>query len=189
MLRDDFAGIAHQPDGRPIRRVLVAFGGGDDRGAADLALSALEGLDVTAVVISGAGNPRNARNAERVASLGRARTELHVAPPNVAELMAGCDLAMIAGGTMSYKSAFCGLPMILLALAPNQMSPCRGWAGLAGARFMGPLHETGAPALRAAVAGLAADGDRRLDMARRGRSLVDTNGAGRLLDALLETGA
>ena len=30
VLRDDFAGIAHQPDGRPIRRVLVAFGGGDD---------------------------------------------------------------------------------------------------------------------------------------------------------------
>ncbi|UPV97949.1 hypothetical protein M0K93_18085 [Paracoccus denitrificans] len=44
VLRPEFARIAVREDGRPVRRILAAFGGGDDRGALDLVLAALGDL-------------------------------------------------------------------------------------------------------------------------------------------------
>ena len=72
VLRPAFTGITARVDGRAVRRVLVAFGGGDDRGALEQALRTLAGQlgpEGTLVLVSGAGNPRRAAIAETVAAL------------------------------------------------------------------------------------------------------------------------
>lgn len=189
VLRPAFTGITARVDGRAVRRVLVAFGGGDDRGALEQALRTLAGQlgpEVTLVLVSGAGNPRRAAIAETVAALPAGQAEFHVNPPDMAGLMRGCDLALIGGGTMSYEAAICGLPTVFVGLAPNQERPCRGWQDLTGAPFLGLVGTVGDDRLRAAVSELVEDDDRRRAMAAKGRALVDGQGTQRLTDALLE---
>lgn len=189
VLRPAFAGIAARADGRAVRRVLVAFGGGDDRGAIDQALRVLAGRlgpDVTLVIVSGAGNPRREAIAEAVAALPGGQAEFHVNPPDMAGLMRGCDLALIGGGTMSYEAAICGLPTVFVGLAPNQERPCQGWQDLTGAPFLGLVGAVPDARLYAAVAALVEQDDRRRAMAAKGRALVDGEGTRRLVEALLE---
>lgn len=191
VLRPAFARVQARADGRAVRRVFVGFGGGDDRGAIDTVLDALAGQmpgvplpDITLVVVSGSGNPRAQALAARIAALSN--VEFHVDPPDMPGLMAGCDLAVIGGGTMSYEAAICGLPMIFVALAPNQQRPCQGWHDLTAAVVLGQVGQVAARDVRAAVQSLSDDAPRRQEMAAAGRALVDGQGAARLVDALLE---
>lgn len=189
VLRPAFANLPPRQDGRQVRRILVSFGGGDDRGAISITLQALAGHlapGITLVIVSGGSNPRNDALRARMAALPQGQAELHIDPPDVAPLLAGCDLAIIAGGTMSYEAAICGLPMVFVPLVSNQTRSCQGWAEVAGAEVAGTPDSLTPEHLRAVVAALIADGPRRAAMASRGRALVDGNGTMRLLDALLE---
>ena len=192
VLRPDFAALSVRPDGRPVRRILVAFGGGDDRGALSLGLTALAGRfgpNVILVLVAGKANPNHAALAAQIATLPRGQAELHVDPADMPRLMASCDLAVIAGGTMSYEAAICGLPMVFVGLAANQERPCRGWVDLTGAAFLGTVPDVTAQAVHDAVAALVADRPARTRMAAAGRAVVDGKGADRLLDALLKPSA
>lgn len=189
VLRRGFRQVVAGRDGRAVRRVLVAFGGGDDRGAINLVLAALAGRlgrDVTLVVVSGAGNPELPGVARAVAALRYGQAELHVDPADMPGLMAGCDLAVIGGGTMSYEAAICGLPMVTLALAGNQERPCLGWQALTGAPYLGPVRNVAAEALFEAVSSLSQDDRRRAAMAAKGRQAVDGRGVERLVSVLLQ---
>ncbi|WP_456389776.1 UDP-2,4-diacetamido-2,4,6-trideoxy-beta-L-altropyranose hydrolase [Profundibacter sp.] len=187
VLRPAFTALSLRDDGRGVRRILVGFGGGDDRGAIDMVLDALAGnVAPTLVIVSGNSNPQATAIAQRVASLPAGQAEFHLAPDDMAGLMAGCDLAIIGGGTMSYEAAICGLPLVFIGLAPNQERPCQGWHDLTGAPYLGRVGEVGAPALYETVTALIGDDEKRHDMAARGRKLVDGRGTGRLVNALLE---
>lgn len=189
VLRPAFCALEARGDGRPVHRILVGFGGGDDRGAIDTVLGALAGklgADVTLVVVSGSSNPRRDAIAARIAAMPEGQAEFHVDPADMPGLMAGCDLAVIGGGTMSYEAAICGLPMVFIALAPNQERPCQGWHDLTGAPVLGQVGQVAADAVYNAVTELLQDDTRRREMAAKGRALVDGKGADRLVDALLE---
>lgn len=189
VLRPAFCALEARADGRFVHRILVGFGGGDDRGAINTVLEALAGrlgVDVTLVVVSGSNNPRLAAIAERIAALPEGQAEFHVDPADMPGLMAGCDLAVIGGGTMSYEAAICGLPMVFIALAPNQERPCQGWHDLTGATVLGQVGQVAAAKVYNAVTELLQDDTRRREMAIKGRALVDGKGVERLVDALLE---
>ena len=189
VVRPAFRDVALRGDGRPVRRILVGFGGGDDLGAVALAVEALAGRlgpDVRLVVVSGKDNPRRSAIEAALHALPEGQAELHVAPDDMAGLMAGCDLAVIGGGTMSYEAAICGLPTVLVSLAANQENPCRGWQALSGAVWLGQVGQVDKETLFQAVSSLVSDGSRRRDMAARGRAAVDGKGVERLAVALLE---
>jgi len=190
VLRPEFGALGIRPAGRPVQRILVSFGGGDDLGAIRLTLEALMetagAQNVTAIVVSGNSNPRNKANESFIAELPKGRVEFFVNPKMVAELMNSCDLAIIAGGTMSCEAAFCTLPMVLMALAPNQLRPCRGWADKAGARMLGTIDDVTRSMIRETIEPLLADTAQRTGMAVRGQAMVDNSGGLRLIAALLE---
>ena len=149
VLRPAFTALAPGRDGRAVQRILIAFGGGDDRGAVELALAALP-PGPQAVVVIGRGHPQAAALAARARAAG---AEAHVDPPGLPALMAGCDLALIAGGTMSYEAAILGLPMVLMPLAANQLRAARGWGVRAGAAVLDGPDATPPARLRAVIEG------------------------------------
>lgn len=164
-----------------VARVLVAFGGGDDRGAIGKTVQALQASAVQCVVISGKANPANDTLRAQLGGV-----EFHVAPDDIARLMAGCDLAVIAGGTMSYEAAAMGLPFATMALAPNQRGPCEGWRDTIGAPYLGEIAVLSADDIAAQVLPLIADATTRAQLAARGRDAVDGKGVARLVDALIK---
>lgn len=178
-----------RPAGRPIEKILVAFGGGDDRGGIEFALSSLIGnapVDWRYVVISGGHNPRNPELTGWVEAHGQGRVSLLINPDNVAEIMADCDLAVMAGGTSIYEASSCLLPMVLIAIADNQIQQAKAWAVAGAALFLGSLHEVDASQLSFAVSKLAAADALRHDLAVKAADLVDGKGAQRLASKIIE---
>lgn len=168
--------------GHEVRDVLVSFGGGDDRGAIRKVVAALSGYRCT--VISGAANPANPELAAQFAE--DPSVTFLIAPSNIATVMDRCDLAVIAGGTMSYEAAAMGLPFATIALAPNQEGPCQGWARRIGAPYLGQVQTLQPTVIATDLVPLIQDASRRASLAGQARATVDGAGTARLVDALIE---
>jgi len=100
--------------------------------------------------------------------------------------MADCDMAGIAGGTMSYEAAAMGLPFATMALAPNQQGPCQGWQDTIGAPYLGEVSQLDSGQIAQSVLSLIDDPSRRAQLAAKGRDAVDGLGVSRLVDALIK---
>jgi len=142
LLRPEFKSLKLRSADRPVERVLVTFGGGDDRGANEFVLKTLVPATPKAIrflVISGATNPQNPEIAAWIKNHGQGRVTLKVNPSFIAPLIASCDIAVMAGGTTVYEVASCGLPMILVGIADNQIKHSLAWEQTGAARYLGML--------------------------------------------------
>lgn len=189
VLRRDFQEIVPRPTSPVVERILVCFGGGDDRGAISLSINALLPLlapNSRVDVISGGGNPHKERIKAAMTPLHKRGILFHSETNNVAEFMRNADLALIAGGTMSYESAICGLPSAFVAMAGNQTRSCHGWQSATGAPFLGPIYKLTSAKISEVVRMLIDDFSVRASIAAAARFLVDGKGAARIVDAIIE---
>jgi UDP-2,4-diacetamido-2,4,6-trideoxy-beta-L-altropyranose hydrolase len=144
ILRQEFVEQGYRPQNHIQKRVLVTFGGGDDRGANLFVLKNLVNATPTQiqfVVISGVSNPRNAEIEKWIKDNDLKKVHLKINPPSVASIMASCDFAIMAGGTTTYEAVCCGLPMILIAIADNQVRHSLAWEKITNAHYLGMLGE------------------------------------------------
>jgi spore coat polysaccharide biosynthesis predicted glycosyltransferase SpsG len=189
VLRPEFPPPTLRPDARDVETILVSFGGGNDHGAILLALRALVTRtpdNIRYAIMSGSRNPNNAFVQDWIDEYAGNRAVLHIEPPNVAGLFANCDLALLGGGISIYEAAACGLPMVVVALADNQLRQCAAWEKLGAAIFLGYRADVTAELLAQTVLGLIADPPRRAAMSAIGRMAVDGRGAYRLAAHLLK---
>ncbi|MEL6618258.1 MAG: UDP-2,4-diacetamido-2,4,6-trideoxy-beta-L-altropyranose hydrolase [Pseudomonadota bacterium] len=166
-------------------------------GAVLLALGGMDADDVTSAVIEALGPLASSVGLRRLdvalgataPHLDRVRATLdqiigarsipctlHVGVPDMADLMAGADLAIGAGGTMLWERCCLGLPTVAMCLADNQRN------GLSAARHAGAidlLPRDWQTALPAALNRLAQPNARR-DMSDSARQLVDGLGCKRI---------
>lgn len=182
ILRPEFAAAEHRDPSRPVRNILLAFGGGDDRGAIAHSLEALvPNIDSCQriLIISGQHNPRLRAIEDWMRLEGHQhQIDLVVDPPNVATCLAACDLAIMGGGTMTYEAACCRVPMILMALAGNQVAQAQAWHANGGARYLGALKSVSLNDISSAFREFSkAD---TLARARQSLSVVDGKGAMRV---------
>ncbi|CDG81591.1 acetyltransferase family protein [Janthinobacterium agaricidamnosum NBRC 102515 = DSM 9628] len=122
LLRDEFASrrAGLKPRSGAVERVLVFFGGVDADNYTGATIAALAGADrpqVQVDVVIGAGHPARAAIE---AACERYGYSCHVQTPRMAELMAGADLAIGAGGTATWERCCLGLPALTLCIADNQ---------------------------------------------------------------------
>jgi UDP-2,4-diacetamido-2,4,6-trideoxy-beta-L-altropyranose hydrolase len=187
LLRREFRGSAA---GHPMpdiaRRILVSFGGADPANVTPRAIQALaplEGLDV--LVIAGVANPRAAELT--VPADARATIRVVTSVDDMAAQMKWAELAVVAAGSTCWELAACGVPMIAIAVAPNQLA-ITGSLGELGIGVPMPLEAVDAEGLRAMVLSVSRDEIWRAQMAKRGREIIDGRGAVRVCAALREDG-
>jgi UDP-2,4-diacetamido-2,4,6-trideoxy-beta-L-altropyranose hydrolase len=187
ILRDEFS--ASRPS-RMIpahaQRILLTFGGGDDYGATLLCLQALKQIGWSGQVDIVLGGRSPARNAiEEWARGGITGTvHLHIDASNMADLIAGVDLVISAGGTTSFETAALGVSALLIRTVPNQWPNTRGWQALGAAIDLGDIVELTSVAVGARIKALSCDQPRRIAMSDAGRKAVDCRGAERIVEAL-----
>lgn len=122
LLREEFRQW-RETQARPraqVRRVLVFFGGVDARNFTGQALAALADVGPASFevdVVLGAQHPQRAAIESLCQTQGY---RCHVQTPRMAELMAGADLAIGAGGTATWERCSLGLPTLALSTADNQ---------------------------------------------------------------------
>ena len=187
LLRREFRLWDAPPADTPVvaRRILVTLGGGDADDVSSRVLGALALLDEPheVQVLVGAANPH--RDAlDRAASAGPHPVELIVDADDVPRRMAWADLAVAAAGSTSWELARIGTPQLAVVLAENQRAIARGLEQEGLAVGLGWHSDLQAERIVAAVRELARDAGRRRELSRRGRELVDGQGAPRVLAAL-----
>lgn len=143
-----------QRDGK-LRRILVFYGGSDQTGETEKAITALLKLHLPAVhvdVIVGGSNARS----ETIRALCEKNKgfQYHFQVTNIAELMALADLSLGAGGTTTWERCFLGLPAIVTAIADNQLEICQDCAEAGLIHYLGKWNEVSAEDIAREVASL-----------------------------------
>lgn len=175
---------------RPTRLLLTSGGGAPGEAARRLLraagrLAAQHGVRV--LVLAGPGT-RQAWLALKGTDSGPCVLEILEDPRDVSRLFAEVDIALAAAGSTALQLCFMGVPSVLVTTVGNQ-------AGLAaklqaaGAAVDGGRPETDAAFEDRLVHQLEAlflDVSARERMSRRGRSLVDGDGAARVVAAMKE---
>jgi spore coat polysaccharide biosynthesis predicted glycosyltransferase SpsG len=161
------------PGGRSPRTVLVSTGATDRGGLCARVVTALlageSGVEVLAVI-----GPEMRRD-----GLARdPRLTLLVEPPTLAAALGAATVFAGAAGTSAVQAACVGVPAVITATAANQEDQA-GALVAAGCAVMAPPDRIAGECLR-----LLDDAELRTEMSRRGRALVDGQGAARVAQSL-----
>jgi UDP-2,4-diacetamido-2,4,6-trideoxy-beta-L-altropyranose hydrolase len=171
-----------------LQRLLLCFGGGDDRGATARVLQALSPVasNYRFDVIMGRANPHQAEVAALLNTESFCgRSALHVDTQKIAGLMLKADAGIISGGTISFEACAAGLPTLLLAIANNQLANLRGWTEAGVSIGLGVLDAMDPQAVRDAVGRLASEPSLLSRMSTTALDLVDGKGGERVSRELL----
>lgn len=190
LLRSEFREVATQPCDRPVQRVLVTFGGGDDCGAIEFVLASLVHRtkpEINFLVVSGEANPRNPALIQWADRYGGGRVVIKIDPPDVANHFAGCDLAIMAGGGSTYEVACCNVPMVLISIAENQTRHSLAWEKAGAAVFLGELGSTNEASLLEVFNQMHELSKKRTKLCIAARSICDGQGSFRVAEAILNT--
>lgn len=123
LLRPQFAEARRKlrPRTGEVRRILVCFGGSDPHGATLMALEAIQRLDrpdIAADVVIGGANPHRTEIEGACRALHQAK--LYCDVEDMAGLMAGADLFVGSGGSITWERCCVGLPAVVMTTADNQ---------------------------------------------------------------------
>ncbi|MBK9991775.1 MAG: UDP-2,4-diacetamido-2,4,6-trideoxy-beta-L-altropyranose hydrolase [Verrucomicrobia bacterium] len=170
-----------RPITKDARRVLVTFGGGDHTNQTCAVLRTLSSMPMLeCIVVAGSNNP----HLTELRALVSAQTDsmrLVVDAANMPELMRWADLAVSAAGSTAWEFAYCGLPAILVPVAPNQSVVVEYMRTEGVGEVLLPSEIATLPAR---VESLLRDPKRRDAMRRKGQDLVDGLGAARVVTHL-----
>jgi len=168
------------------RNILITMGGSDPKGLTQRAIRALDFLhdeEWRATVVVGASYqhlPKLRELAERF----EGRVRLEVDPGNMAELMAGADVAVSSAGSTCWEMCMVGLPAIVIGAADNQVPIATELARRQISLHI-PLAQATPDHIAGSLQSFIESADLRKQMSERGQSLVDGYGADRVVAAML----
>lgn len=178
--------LRSQADGF-VRKVLITTGGSDKDNIAGQILHCLDREDVEFHLVVGRLSPYFAQLKELESE--KKNVALHYDVENMAELMAGCDLAVTAGGTTVYELCAVGVPFICFSYAENQEAIVRYLGEKQIAGEAGAFHkdkENTLKRMKELFGLLCGDGELRQSFRQREQSLTDGQGAFRIAGILRE---
>lgn len=167
------------------RRWLVTLGGSDSpnvTASLAAALAATAAGQRTIRLLVGPLNPHRAKLEQLAAK--HANLELLIAPERMRDAFAWADLAVSAAGTTSLQLARLGLPMLLIAIADNQVPVAQSLDRAGAAVYLGRWPAVTVTAVALSARELSADASRRQSLGDNARSLIDGSGAARVCRAL-----
>lgn len=187
LLRPDFAEARKSMADRSgvVRRILVCFGGSDPSNETAKALAALKAISSHSFaidVVVGMSNPHANLISRFCAELPRA--ELHRGADNMAELMSRADLAIGAGGIMSWERCCLGLPTIAVDIAANQIGALTALAEAGAVVYLGSASSVTREQLASEIQLALSDPGRTGAMGEAAHLLVDGGGCGRVQAAM-----
>jgi UDP-2,4-diacetamido-2,4,6-trideoxy-beta-L-altropyranose hydrolase len=160
ILQSAYAPLRERPvsPARPVRRVLVSFGGSDPTGETTKVLEALarpEFADIIVDVVLGSRSILTQELKDIIAC--RSHTHLHVGLPTLADLLSKADLAVGASGSGTWERICLGVPAVVTTTTRAHSGVTRALAEAGLTTWAGVGGEVGsdryADLLRSAIAG------------------------------------
>lgn len=168
-----------------VKRILVCFGGGDPKNFSEAVLSALAATDAPLEhidIVVGYASPHIDDLVRRYRD--NAHIEFHSHVDNMAELLDSADLAIGAGGTMTWERACLGVPSIVFGIVDNQHGAL---AALIEDGFLVGVPEMTHPdasLIASCLQSTIGNAPMLRGLSRRIETLVDGRGAQRVADVL-----
>jgi UDP-2,4-diacetamido-2,4,6-trideoxy-beta-L-altropyranose hydrolase len=168
-----------------IEKVMVTLGGDDARNMAPKVLSLLNvnfpGF-IKKVIIG-----KGFKNTKHIEALKDTKTELIYYPDaeGMKRAMLDSDVVISAAGQTLYELARIGVPTVAIAVADNQMNNIKGWQKAEFIEYAGWWENKEALSNIIQKLKLFDDRSLRQEKAKIGRTMVDGNGAERVVSAIL----
>lgn len=175
LLRDEFyqARRRVQRHKKPVKRILVFFGGSDPTNETVKTLRVLQKMKLPNLeldVVVGAANPEREQIKDLCEALPHAR--FHCQIDNMAELMEEADFAIGAGGTSLWERCFLGLPSLTVIVADNQIKTSEAAAACGATWNLGESKEITEPVLERAFREMVTNEELRWKMTRNAWKLM-----------------
>ncbi len=174
--------------GRPndqIRRLLIFFGGVDQKAVTRKALEAVRRLplnDLQIDVVLGSVHP--AVEAVRDLAQRMDRVQIHVQVNDMAALMRQADLMLGAAGTTTWERCATGLPALILSVAGNQEAIAKSVAKEGLAVYLGKAEEVSVETICRELQHALSHSEALHQMGQRAAAWVDGHGSRRIADYL-----
>lgn len=182
-LREDFRKISRRESvDKDVRTIVVTFGGSDHDDITVQALKALSPIEGDFEILAILG-PAYAGDAVKLANLDPRVRLLHNLS-DIAPVMGSADIAVASSGGTASELAYLGVPMILLALSPDQIPVAEAMSKENTAVYLGPCKKVQTSDITAAIIKLMGDQVRRANMNKAGQMLIDGKGPGRIAEAV-----
>jgi spore coat polysaccharide biosynthesis predicted glycosyltransferase SpsG len=182
VLPNSFHRLREMPGSYPAfaRTLLVSLGGGSTRNILMPLLPALERLSqvIQVTILTGFVRENGDWLAEHCP--GGVHCRRLAAHEDPARMLFDADIALVAGGVTLYEAACLGTPALVVSHHELQQITVARFDALGIAQNLGLAGSVTASQLEEAVLSLAGDANRRAEMGRRGRELVDGCGAERI---------
>jgi UDP-2,4-diacetamido-2,4,6-trideoxy-beta-L-altropyranose hydrolase len=169
------------------QRLLVTIGGSDPEGLTSRIIEALREPATPALattVVVGGSNPRRSE-LEHPNNKTPSSMQLVSDPPNMPELMAQSDLAVICAGGTLWELLYMGCASLIYIRDEGHRQTIARLQDAGAVHNLGAVWEFEESRLRADIGELAASSKRREEMAEIGRQIVDGEGPRRVLSRLL----
>src|SRR5579863_67868 len=186
LLRPEFFAESRSREHQAMgRKVLVTMGGSDPDNVTRKVLLALPNIKkkIETKVVVGSGNPRQAELRGLAEELSL-EIRIEQSPENMAPLMRWADVAISGAGGTCWELAYLGLPSIVIALSRDQHEIALGLAQGGIAVSLGWHANLSEKQISDALSSLLGDRESREVMSKRGRELVDGQGAARVVTFL-----
>jgi UDP-2,4-diacetamido-2,4,6-trideoxy-beta-L-altropyranose hydrolase len=171
---------------KAVRKILITMGGSDPHNVTEMAIRAVAEIDFAfdVTVVVGPNNP-HMESLLRVKSQARANLQLLRNVSGMADVMAGADLAISAGGGTGYELIFFQVPTILITVAENQRAACRSLGESKVAIDAGWFHALDPQQLAGSIRTLIETDPLRRTLMENCRHVIDDKGAARVVQTML----
>ncbi len=184
LLRPEFARQRRSlaPRSGAVNRILICFGGTDPSNETGKALGAVRRLSFAAPAVDAVIGRGKSKRRSGGAAMPRDEGG-HIADQgadNMAELMARADLAIGAGGVMSWERCCLGLPTVAVDIAANQVGALTALAATGALVHLGAAASVSEAAMAHALGSMLGNAERLQRMSEAALALVDGEGTERV---------
>ena len=172
---------------KQVKKILMTFGGGDDKGATVFCLEAIKNIDpaIECVVLATTFNPRLGDIINWKETNNKVNVKVLIDEEEIARWMSCMDMAITAGGTTAFEIAAMGLPSLIIQIAENQRGNAIAFNDENAALFLGAIEDMSPSYLEGQVARLVGNPQLRRSMSETGKALIDCFGAKRVAKILV----
>ncbi len=180
ILRKEFRFLPQRKINNTVKRILIAFGGGNYRSLISRILSSLSGKGYNFDIVSS--------DCPKISERRRSGIKFHsgLSALQMRRLMADCDLCISAGGQTLYELAATGTPVVAVAVAKNQMLNVRNLSLLGILKYAGWYEDKDLVREIIGSIDLMRDAGIRRKMSRLGQMHIDGNGAKKIVSYLYD---
>jgi UDP-2,4-diacetamido-2,4,6-trideoxy-beta-L-altropyranose hydrolase len=168
------------------RRILVTMGGADPNNLTHAVLRTLRRLtlpDLEVKVVIGHAN-QNYRIIQKECNGAIQHFQLLCSVKDIPELMAWSDLAIIQAGGTLWELLFMGCTIMSYATNDFQDKVLKTLDGINVLKYKGYFNEIDQESLLASINELSFDKERRKEIFKLGRNIIDGQGADRVVDQI-----